>query len=121
MNFLIDENLPLSFAEIIREMKYESAHVYEVGLDKTDDSTILEYASSHGQIIITFDLDFSRLVATGKHQLPSIITFRTDAMTASFFKNAFVQHIDKLREPLVTGAMVTITEHNIRVRQLPVG
>lgn len=121
MKFLIDENLPLSFAGILREMRYEAAHVCEVGLDETDDAIILEYALQHGRIIITFDLDFSRLVAVGKLQLPSIITFRTDAMTSSFFKNTFHQHIENLREALIAGAMVTITERNIRVRQLPVG
>lgn len=54
MKFLIDENMPLSFAEILREMAYEAVHVFDVGLDETEDAIILEYAKQNQQIIITF-------------------------------------------------------------------
>jgi predicted nuclease of predicted toxin-antitoxin system len=121
MKFLIDENMPLSFAEILNGMGYDAVHVFEVGLDETDDAIILEHAKQNQQIIITFDLDFSRLVAVGKVQLPSVITFRTDAMTSDFFKQVMTQHLNNLNEALTGGALVTITDQNIRVKRLPVG
>ncbi|MCF8247309.1 MAG: DUF5615 family PIN-like protein [Saprospiraceae bacterium] len=121
MKFLIDENMPLSFAEVMRELGHDAVHVFEIDLDETDDSIILEHAKQNQQIIITFDLDFSRLVAVGKLQLPSVITFRTDTMTTAIFKNTMLQHLENLQEALTAGAMVTVTERNIRVKTLPVG
>ena len=120
MKFLIDENMPISFAETLNGMGQEAVHVFDVGLDETDDAIILEYAEKHGQTIITFDLDFSRLVAIGSLRLPSVITFRTDTMTPALFNQIMVQHLETLLDALTAGAMVTITDRNIRVKRLPV-
>lgn len=120
MKFLVDENMPFSFTEILRELGYEALHVLEAGLDETDDALILSYAQLHQQIIVTFDLDFSRLVAVGNFQLPSVITFRLDTMTPLFFRQIMSQHLENLKEALNTGALVTVTSQNIRVKKLPV-
>lgn len=112
--------MPLSFAEILNELGHEAVHVFDVGLNETDDAIILEYARKNGQIIITFDLDFSRLVAIGNLRLPSVITFRTDTMTPALFRQVMVRHLEELQEALTVGAMVTITNRNIRVKRLPV-
>lgn len=120
MKFLVDENMPLSFAEILRELGYEAIHVFDAKLDETGDAVILSHALQHQQIIVTFDLDFSRLVAVGNLQLPSVITFRTDNMTPSLFRQAMAQYLENLREALNAGAMVTVTGQNIRVKRLPV-
>jgi predicted nuclease of predicted toxin-antitoxin system len=120
MEFLIDENLPLSFAKILEALGYPARHVIEVGLDETDDAIILNFARQHGKIIITFDLDFSRLIALGNLKLPSVITFRTDSLTAAMFEIVMERNLEKLHEALTKGAMVTITESNIRVKKLPV-
>ena len=119
MKFLMDENMPLSFAEILRELGYEAMHVLDVGLEETDDRLILSYAQQHQQIIVTFDLDFSRLVAVGHLQLPSVITFRTDIMTPMLFSQVMSQHLENLEEALNAGAMVTVSGQNIRVKRLP--
>ena len=120
MKFLVDENMPLSFADILRELGYEAVHVLNEKLNETDDALILSHALQNQQIIITFDLDFSRLVAVSNLQLPSVITFRTDNMTPSLFRQVMAQYLENLREALNTGAMVTITGQNIRVKRLPV-
>ncbi|MBK9015868.1 MAG: DUF5615 family PIN-like protein [Saprospiraceae bacterium] len=41
MKFLIDENMPLSFAEILNGLGHEAVHVFDVGLDETDDAIII--------------------------------------------------------------------------------
>ncbi|MBI5915418.1 MAG: DUF5615 family PIN-like protein [Bacteroidetes bacterium] len=120
MKFLVDENMPLSFAENLNELGHDAVHEIDVGLYENDDAIILEYARNNGQIIITFDLDFSRLIAVGNLQLPSVITFRTDTMTPVLFQQIMVGHLPALQEALTVGAMVTITGRNIRVKKLPV-
>jgi predicted nuclease of predicted toxin-antitoxin system len=65
-------------------------------------------------------LDFSRLIALGNFQFPSVITFRTDSITADFFSQVMSIHLENLKEQLMEGAMVTITDRNIRVKKLPV-
>ncbi len=89
MRFIVDENLGLSYAQRLRDTGYDAVHVCEVGLGETDDQIIVEYAQSKGLIIITFDLDFSRIVALGKLELPSVITFRLGKSPRIFFKKPF--------------------------------
>ncbi|MEK7254871.1 MAG: DUF5615 family PIN-like protein [Bacteroidota bacterium] len=120
MRFLIDENLALSFAAILQSLGYDAAHVSQLGLNATDDAIILDYAGKQGYIVITFDLDFSRLIAIGNLQLPSLITFRMDKMSPLLFRQIMEQHLGNLQSALMAGAMVTITKSGIRVKQLPV-
>lgn len=65
MRFIVDENMPRLFAGILRERGFDASHVQEIGYNSTDDELILDFAAANGYVIITFDLDFSRLVALG--------------------------------------------------------
>ena len=121
MRFIVDENLGLSYAQRLRDMGYDAVHVCEVGLGETDDQIIVEYAQSKGLIIITFDLDFSRSVALGKLELPSVITFRLGKITKDIFQAILQDCLPRLEDTLMAGALATITEHKIRVQPLPVG
>lgn len=67
MRFLIDENLGMSFATILQSLGYVAVHVSQIGLNATDDAIILDYAEKQGYVVVTFDLDFSRLIATGNN------------------------------------------------------
>jgi len=120
MKFLIDENLPRSFAKLLESLGYEASHVTEVGLEETDDVQIVHYARQYHYIIITFDLDFSRIVALGSLEFPSIITFRMDSMNSEKFYGILQQHLPVLEQALQHGSMVTVTDLRIRVKKLPV-
>jgi len=76
MTFLLDENLALSYAEALHDIGINAIHVIDVGLHQTKDEDIVDFARNNKQVIITFDLDHTRIVAMSGNQLPSIITFR---------------------------------------------
>lgn len=40
MQFLVDENMALSYAKTLRSLAYKAAHVSEVGLTSTDDDIV---------------------------------------------------------------------------------
>ncbi len=59
--FLADENIPVETVGILRQKGVDIISIAEVSPGLSD-REILDLASKQGRIIITFDVDFGRLV-----------------------------------------------------------
>ena len=71
-------------------------------------------------MILTHYLDFSRLVALSQARFPSVVNFRLKDMRptrVNFYLNEVLSHFT---EALEVGALISVNEEGIRVRQLPV-
>jgi len=55
----------MSTVHSLRERGHEAIHLREEGLRQLPDEKILEKARQEGRIVLTFDLDFGDLMATG--------------------------------------------------------
>jgi len=53
--FFLDENLPTSLCETLRDLGHECKHVRDVGLTGASDEIIAEYAKSKTLILVTKD------------------------------------------------------------------
>lgn len=120
MKFLLDENLSASFASMLKKKGYEARHVSEVGLESTEDDDIVSFAKDSGEIIVTYDLDFSRIISSLTLQSPSLITLRVTKLNGNIFLRIFQEVISTCRSDLEKGAMITVDDDRIRVRKLPV-
>lgn len=76
MRFLADMGVAQSTAQRLREAGHDVAHLAELGMARLSDREILDLASREDRIVLTFDLDFTDLLAAGLHHRPSVITFR---------------------------------------------
>ncbi|WP_028522077.1 DUF5615 family PIN-like protein [Runella limosa] len=120
MKFLLDENLPSYYSEVFCiDNNHESFHVSDYRLTNTPDEVIRLFAQENGFIIVTFDLDFSRLAALNNETKPSILTFRTSKMSKTFLKAFVEDHLSELIPYLEAGATVTVDDRKIRIKQLP--
>lgn len=61
MKLLFDQNLSFRLCGMLADLFPESAQVRMLGLDRTDDMEIREYARREGFVIVTQDGDFYRL------------------------------------------------------------
>lgn len=102
------------------EMGYDASHVSEIGLTATKDADITLFARENQYIIVTFDLDFSRIVALSSRAFPSIITFRTGEVNTTIFAALMRDNLQHLKEALLSGALVTIDLNGVRIQRLPV-
>lgn len=59
MKFLIDAQLPPALALFLEGAGHEAKHVIDIGLARSDDSLIWDYAVSNAAIIVTKDEDFA--------------------------------------------------------------
>ncbi len=65
MKFLIDQNLPLGLADLLKVLGHEALHVKPLGLSTASDEHIWRTAVSLGAVIVSKDSDFIRFVAHG--------------------------------------------------------
>ena len=121
MKFLIDMGLGRSTASFLRLQGHDALHLRDQGLQRLSDALIVDKAVSEGRIILTHDLDFGRLVAISRQNLPSVITFRLTDMRANNVNNQLQVILDRFVEELESGALVSVTDQAIRIRRLPVG
>lgn len=120
MNFLLDMGLAQRTALFLRAQGYDAIHLREQGLRRLTDEQIIQKALAEDRIILTHDLDFSRIVALSRGHYPSVITFRLADMRALTVNQYLQEVLARFTVDLKAGALISVTEQAIRLRRLPV-
>lgn len=119
MRLLADMGVSLSTVQALRADGHDAIHLREEGLIRLPDAEILEKARREQRIVLTFDLDFGDLLATGTLSFPSVVVFRLrnerpEAVT-THVRSVLAQHNPELEG----GAIIIVEEARHRVRRLP--
>lgn len=120
MKFLADMGISPHTVSFLRGVGHDAVHLNEQGLDRMEDSAILEKARGEGRVLLTHDLDFGELVAAGGARLPSLVVFRLRNMRPENVNRYLQSIIGEQEESLKAGAIISVTEGRIRIRLLPV-
>lgn len=120
MRFLANMGISPDVTAWLCEAGHDSYHLVERQLHRSSDRDILELAERENRIVLTHDLDFGYLLAVSRSALPSVIIFRL----ADMRPDNVIAHLQLILEgyesALMTGAILSVTERRIRVRQLPI-
>ena len=81
---------------------------------------MLAYAQEHNKILITQDLDFSKLLALGRFKKPSVINLRVENAAPEFITKRIVETVESLEKELEEGAIISVDEKSARYRNLPI-
>ena len=120
MQLLADMGIGLDVVHGLRARGDEAVHLVEEHLQRITDDEILAKAVRERRIILTHDLDFSRLVAVSGASLPSVITFRLSDMRPAHVLARLSSVLVSAEQELGQGVMITITDWTVRLRSLPV-
>lgn len=121
MKLLVDENLSVRVASMLRDAGHDAVHVTTVGLANTDDDVILRWAADDGRIIVTADADFGALLALRRDRRPSVLMLRSsDRLTPDQQGELILATLAKVGDDLDAGAVASVTPERIRVRTLPI-
>jgi predicted nuclease of predicted toxin-antitoxin system len=119
MKFLLDMGISPKTADFLRNLGYDTIHLHDLESDRSTDPAVLQMARNEGRILLTHDLDFGELIAASGANIPSVIIFRLRNMNPRnvnrFIKGIITEH----REALEKGAIVSVTEGQVRIRLLP--
>jgi predicted nuclease of predicted toxin-antitoxin system len=62
MKFLLDQDIYLATAQFLTSFNHDIVLAAEIGLSRSDDNMLLEWAKKEGRILVTRDRDFGELV-----------------------------------------------------------
>ena len=121
MRLLLDQGLPRSAAPLLRNDGHDTVHTGECDLATSSDSAILEYARDQGRVVVTLDADFHALMALANATTPSVIRIRIEGLDGKGLAELLRTVLKRAGEDLRAGALVSVTESQVRIRGLPVG
>ena len=121
MKLLLDQGLPRSATRLLGDAGIDTVHTGECGLSRASDASIIEYARDQGRTVITLDSDFQALMALANAASPSVIRIRIEGLGAKAAADLILLVLERCREDLDKGALVSVMEDKIRVRNLPLG
>ena len=119
MILIIDENLPPRWSVFLSSFGITATPWRNIGAVGDPDDTIFDYACAHGAIIITQDLDFTRLLALRGTRLPSVIQLRVHCPLPEIMGLALLSVLENLRQQLRQGRLITLDLDRHRIRLLP--
>jgi Uncharacterized protein conserved in bacteria len=119
MKFLLNENIPPSLSNRLKSLGYESIHIYDCGLTGKSDEAVIQFALMQGYIIITHDLDYSRIISLSGKPKPSVITIRQRVVSGEIIFESLRQLLPKVSDILISGALISVDQEVVRYRLLP--
>jgi len=122
MKFLADMGVSPRCVEWLRTQGYDAVHLYEQGLHKLPDSEVLKKAHLENRILLTMDLDFSRILSNLEaSNLPLTVIFRLSNQHPQNIQAMIVEIIPILERYFEQGdAILVVNDNKIRVRRLPI-
>lgn len=119
IRILLDQGLPRSAASLLREEGWDVLHTGDIGLSRSTDRQILEYARGDDRVIITLDSDFHAILSVTNASTPSVIRIRLEGLRGSDLTLLIKRIWPKIEPQVKKGAMVTVTESGIRIKSIP--
>lgn len=120
MRALLDQGLPYSTTGYLKAQGWEVLHTVDLGMERAKDHEIIEYAREHNYVCVTLDSDFHTLIAVANASFPSVIRLRWEGLKGREVADLLLRIYAEIELDLKSGALITVTEKNVRVRQLPI-
>ncbi len=106
--------------DFLGTLGYSAIHLNDLNLNTLPDPDILKKAREEGYVLLTHDLGFGELVAATKGSLPGVIIFRLRNMHPNRVNHYLHKTLAEYKDSLEHGAIISVTDGQIRVRQLPI-
>ena len=87
-------------------------------MSKASDADLLEYARHRNLVVVTLDADFHMLLAASGAVSPSVIRIRRQSLSGQQVAAITMTVLDRSRQALEAGAVVSVTNTLIRVKLL---
>lgn len=119
MKVKVDENLPLSVAELLRERGVDAHTVHEEDLAGTTDPDLLDVMRLEDRMILTLDRGFGdiRRYPPGTH--PGVVVLRLSDESAPAAREAVAQLVENHDLDDLRGAITIVQQGTLRIRRPP--
>ena len=115
MKLLLDMNLSPRLVSALSQAGLESLHWSSVGPPGASDTSVMAFARENGYVVLTYDLDFSAILAATQAHKPSVVQIRSGNISPEHLAIVLRQ----MTAELENGAVLTIDLPKSRLRLLP--
>jgi len=114
--FIVDEDLPIALAEMLKQKGHWAEHVSQAKLRGADDLTVFKYAQLRKATLVTADKGFSdiRRFPIGSHY--GIIVLRLKRRKRDEILQRFCQVLSQVARCFLQGRLIVVTDSKIRIR-----
>ena len=102
------------------ERGHEAVHASSLGLDRAPDPEIIERSRSDDRIVVTADLDYSRLLVLARVDKPGLILFRGGQYTDQQVTERLGRVLETIPASELPTSLVVVEAWRIRRRRLPI-
>ncbi len=121
MRFLADMGISQVVVAWLQAQGHEPTHLRDEGLHRLENGEIVTKAFREPRVILTWDLDFTEILAlSGRHQVSAVI-FRLVNTRSAHVIERFARVLQESAQDLEDGAIISVEEARHRVRLLPLG
>ena len=120
MRLLADMHISPRTVEFLRTLGHDVVRVSDILPPQASDKTIVSHADENDRIVLTQDLDFSAIIALTGRQSPSPVSLRLGSSRVEHVNTVLAKVLPEVKEQLLGGAIVTVEDQRVRVRQLPI-
>lgn len=107
MKLLFDQNLSPKLVGQLSDLFPGSDHVHNIGLDRSDDDSIWEFALANNLVIVSKDEDYN-LLAVLRGSPPKVIWLTTGNCTTAHVEMLFRTHIADIQNFDVDSTSTTL-------------
>ncbi|RNI17048.1 hypothetical protein EFY87_19665 [Flexivirga caeni] len=119
MRLLLDNNLSPRLREFLEG--YDVEHVRNLGMAAAPDDEVIARAEQDRRVLVSADTDFGQLLAVSGARLPSVVLLRRQSgRRVEQIADLLQRNLPQVAEDLSDGAVVVLTNDEIRVRHLPI-
>jgi predicted nuclease of predicted toxin-antitoxin system len=119
LRIVVDMNLSVEWIPLLEQAGWSAVHWSTIGDPRADDAVIMEWASTHGYVAFTHDLDFGTALALTHAGGPSVIQVRAQRVLPEHLGPIVLAAIKQYEAELFAGALVVVEPAKSRVRVLP--
>lgn len=121
MDALLDMPVSPSLVAVLEAHGHTGTHALHLGLSGAADTTLLDAAREAGQVIITADLDFPRLLALSAANGPGVILFRGGNYSDSEMRDLLERVLTAVAPETLERSICVVDKQRIRLASLPLG
>ena len=120
MRIFADVHISPITVQRLNELGHDVIRSDSVLPNNAQDSEIAMRAMTDERAVLTQDLGFAAMIALAGATRPSIITLRLSDSRVEVVNRILDAVLPALEEPILAGAIVTIGDERVRIRELPI-
>lgn len=113
-------NLSPRWVDYLTHRGWQARHWSAVGEASAEDATIMAVAQTHGEVVVTNELNFGTLLALSGDGGPSVIQLRATILAPEVVGPRVLECLERFGAQIAAGALVVMDDRRGKVRLLPI-